>query len=95
VTQFANGMLMMCFCVAALMFLRFWRRSRDRLFLMFSIAFWIMALNRLGLAYLVHGSIEHEHQHLLYVVRLLAFVMILAAIIDKNRTSRRGALPPM
>ena len=45
--------------VAALFFLRFWRQSRDSLFLWFSVAFAIDALTRLSLSL---GHISDEHQ---------------------------------
>lgn len=79
--DFLSGALMMACLVAGLLFLRFWRKSRDRLFLMFGIAFWILAANRFALV-ATHGD---EIRFFLYCVRLLAFLLILAAIIDKNR----------
>ena len=87
--EFIDGAIMMAFAVCGLLFLRFWRRSHDRLFVMFSIAFWILAVNRLFLALLAHDDAPaQEHQTLLYVVRLVAFTIILIAVIDKNRTVR-------
>lgn len=71
--------------VAGLFFLRFWKRSRDRLFILFALAFWILAGQRLALA-LTAKNIEDDT--IFYVVRLLAFVLILVAIIDKNRSSK-------
>lgn len=89
-THFLNGMLMMSFCVAGLIFLRYWRVTRDRLFLMFSIAFFVMGINRLFLDLLSSADGEvNEHQLVLYLVRLVAFGIILLAMIDKNRSSRQ------
>ena len=88
--QFFNGMLMMAFCVAGVIFFRYWRASHDRLFLMFSISFWIMAVNRLLLDYFTPpGTPPNEHRTILYVIRLMAFLLILIAIIDKNRKTRQ------
>ncbi len=78
------GALAMASWVAGLFFLRFWRVSRDRLFLFFGAAFWVFAANWVGLA--IYPS--EETRHYVYVIRLVAFVLILVGIIDKNR--RRG-----
>jgi hypothetical protein len=84
--QFVDGAIMMAFCVAGLCFLRFWRRTHDSFFLMFALAFWVMAINRLFLSWLATSSNPNdEHRVVLYGVRLLSFVIILVAIIMKNR----------
>ena len=44
------GALAMASAVAGLFFLRFWRETRDRLFAMFALAFWVLGVNWLGLA---------------------------------------------
>jgi hypothetical protein len=76
------GALAMGSWVAGLFFLRFWRVSRDRLFLFFCAAFWVLAANWFGLA-TIHPS--QETRHYVYLLRLVAFVLILVGIIDKNR----------
>jgi hypothetical protein len=75
---------MACF-VAGLFFLRFWRGTRERLFLFFAVAFWMMTAHWTGLAL---SSPDFEFRPLLYGVRLAAFVVILLAIVDKNRVPR-------
>jgi hypothetical protein len=82
VSQLISGALVMGYFVAGLYFLRFWRDTRDRLFGIFAAAFWLLAAQRAALALTTDPTGE---QLLLYSVRLLAFVLILAAIIDKNR----------
>jgi hypothetical protein len=78
---FLAGVLTMGQAVAALFFLRFWRDTRDRLFLFFAGAFALLAADRCMLALLdVHGGAELA----LYGLRLLAFLLILGAIVDKN-----------
>lgn len=84
--DFISGMILMGYLVGGIFFLRFWRDSRDRLFLMFGIAFFLLALQRLGL-YLNHSS--HESSTGWYFVRLAAFLLILLAIVDKNRGRKR------
>lgn len=71
-------------CLAlAVFFLRFWVRSRDRLFAMFSGAFAMFAINRVLLVMLVSSQ---ETDVLVYGVRALAFGLLLFAILDKNRS---------
>ena len=83
-----SGALIMANLVIGLFFLRFWKRTRDRLFAMFAAAFWMLALNRIILASL---DAQSEFRTPVYAVRLAAFVLILVAIIDKNRDrSPRG-----
>jgi len=68
---------------AALFFLRFWRQTRDRFFLAFALAFMLLAVNWLGLVFVAP---ETEARTWMYLVRLAAFVIILLAIWDKNRS---------
>jgi uncharacterized membrane protein len=76
------GALFAGYAVAALFFLRFWVSTRDRLFAMFSAAFAILAVQRVALA-LTRTVVED--QSAFYLLRLLAFIIILVAIVDKNR----------
>jgi hypothetical protein len=80
--EFLMGAIGMASIVAALFFLRFWRDTGDRLFIIFAAAFFLLAVTRLGLA-LSHHQVEVDTSW--YWVRLAAFVLILLAIIDKNR----------
>jgi hypothetical protein len=80
--DFISGAIAMGYLVAGIFFLRFWRDSRDRLFAMFGAAFFILALQRFGLEFVKDFP---EKEPLWYFVRLLAFVIIIAAIVDKNR----------
>jgi len=84
ITQFLWGMLTMAHLVAAVLLLRFWRISRDRLFLFFSASFATLALNWLGLA-LIHPA--PETQHFIYLIRLLGFLLLIIGIVDKNYRS--------
>ena len=81
-----SGMLVMGYAVAGLFFLRFWRETHDRLFGIFAAAFALLAVQRAALAL---SSDPTGDQLLLYGIRLLAFVLILAAIVDKNRGGAR------
>lgn len=84
-SQFLSGALVMSGWIAALFFLRFWRVTRDRLFLFFFLAFLMLALNWLGLAWLQPPD---EGRHKILLLRLLGFVLIILGVIDKNRRAR-------
>ena len=73
-----------CF-VVGLCFLRYWRSTRDRLFLFFMLSFWIEAANRVHMALTASWN-ESEPVH--YTIRLLAYALIIIAIWDKNRPGR-------
>jgi len=62
-----------------LFFLRYWRRTRDRLFFMFSAAFGLLATNWTLAS---HGGSLAPHA---YLFRFAAFVVIAIAVLDKNR----------
>ncbi len=81
-----SGALVMGYATAATFFFHFWRQTADRLFAMFSTAFVILAIQRLALALTTDVN---AHSIALYGLRLLAFLIILAAIIDKNRAAPR------
>lgn len=71
--------------VAGLFFLRFWRESRDRLFAFFGAAFWLLSLSWVLLALI---SPTEETRPYIYAIRLVAFLLMIGGMIDKNRTSR-------
>jgi hypothetical protein len=83
--QFLWGAASMVALAIGLFFIRFWRQTADRLFLLFSIAFWLLALNWIALAVVMP---ESEARHFFYVLRLAAFLLIAFAIIDKNRSAK-------
>jgi hypothetical protein len=86
-TEFMAGAVAALACVAGLFFLRFWRTTRDRFFGFFALSFFLMALQRALIALVPRAT---EHMASVYGVRLLAFVVILVAILDKNRARPRG-----
>jgi uncharacterized membrane protein HdeD (DUF308 family) len=70
---------------AGLFFLRFWRETKDRLFMAFSISFFMEGINRTALAL---SQSPQEGAAFFYLVRLLAFLLIFLAVADKNRAAR-------
>ena len=80
--DFVSGLITMGFLVSGLFFLRFWKRTGDLLFAAFALAFWMLAANQ---AFLVFVRIPLEERSWIYLLRLAAFVLILAAVALKNR----------
>jgi len=78
---FGSGLITMGFLVAGLFFLRFWRRTGDSLFAVFATAFVLLALNQAvaGLRDLGRDEIGW-----VWLLRLAAFLLIIAAIVRKN-----------
>lgn len=84
--EFVSGLVTMGFLVAALFFLRFWKQTRDGLFAAFAAAFALLATTQALLAF---SSMPVEERSPLYLLRLAAFAIIIAAVIAKNRKSAR------
>ncbi len=83
--QLLLGAVAMASFIIGLFFLRFWKNTRDRFFLFFASAFGLEGISRVLLG-LNQGS--NENEPLFYLIRLLSFMLILIAIIDKNRVDR-------
>jgi hypothetical protein len=82
---FLSGAVALGFFVCGLFFLRFWRRTRDQLFLAFALSFVLLGT---GQSILALASIPTEERGSIYLIRLAAFAVILAAILRKNRGAR-------
>jgi membrane-associated PAP2 superfamily phosphatase len=83
VVLFIAGAMSAGFAIAGLFFLRFWARTRDRLFAAFAAAFWLMALNQAIAGFSRHAHIENSAA---YLLRLAAFALIIIAVLSKNTT---------
>ena len=79
--EFLSGAVTMGFFIGAVFFLRFWRRTHDRFFFAFAVAFLLLALNQALAQWL--GAADERVMYT-YLLRVLGFLIILAAIIDKN-----------
>ncbi|MDZ4860634.1 MAG: DUF5985 family protein [Candidatus Hydrogenedentes bacterium] len=82
--QFLSGAIMMASAACGLYFLKSWTMSRDRLFFLFALSFWFLAVERWMLAVV---SPENEFRYYVYTFRLIAFAIIVVAILDKNRST--------
>ena len=84
--DFLSGAVTLAYVIAAFYFFSFWQRTHDRLFVSFALAFALLALNQL--AVFVIGAAD-ERGNYAYVLRVLGFGLILAAIVDKNFGRRK------
>jgi len=84
---FLLGLIAMASLTSGLFFLKFWRRTRDPLFLAFAVSFFIEAGNRAVVLNLPNPS---EASPWTYIVRLLSFAIILAAVVQKNYGKKPG-----
>jgi hypothetical protein len=81
IAAFLSGAVSLGFLVAALFFLKFWRRTGDGLFAVFAAAFVLIAANQ---AAPVLFGIPDEALGGVYLLRLAAFVLIMLAVLRKN-----------
>lgn len=82
-----SGAILMGCAVIALFFFRFWRRTGERLFGWFATAFLLLVVERV---IILTVAPEISHHPLFYCTRLVAFLCIVWAILDKNRTGGRA-----
>ena len=82
--DFLSGAVALGFAVSALFFLKYWRRTREELFLAFALAFVLLGLSQ---AVLALAALPTEERGSLYLLRLAAFLLILVAIWRKNSRS--------
>jgi hypothetical protein len=84
-----QGAVAMASLIASLFFIRFWRVTRDRFFLFFAVSFALLGVNRIMMGF---GDFTSEHEPYIYLIRLLAFLIIIAGIADKNRQPNKNKL---
>ncbi|MEP9359603.1 DUF5985 family protein [Sphingomonas sp. KR3-1] len=85
ILAFVSGATTMGFFVAALFFLRFWRNTEEELFLLFALAFGLLGFGHILLSI---GGVPAEERSWLYLIRLVAYLLILFAIVRKNLSAR-------
>lgn len=92
--EFVSGIYMATFAASGVFFLKFWRASKDRFFLLFCLACWLLASERVALLFVDGGyqaipEAVDEARSFVYIFRLFAYALILLAVIEKNRTPNR------
>jgi hypothetical protein len=80
--EYFAGAASISLLVIALFFLRFWKRTHDRLFLFFAAAFFILMVERIVRALM---TVDNEWAPYVYSIRLAGFVLIIVGVVDKNR----------
>lgn len=83
---FLSGMTTMGFVIASLFFFRFWRRTRDEIFVYFGASFCILAVSQ------AIGSLAEfagDERAWIYLLRLAAFALLIVGIVVKNVTTSR------
>jgi type II secretory pathway component PulM len=80
--HFLHGMVVMGAATSGLFFLRFYRQARDRLFVFLAVAFFILALHWTTIAI---WQPQAETKHWQFIPRLIAFLLIIVGVADKNR----------
>jgi hypothetical protein len=79
--DFLSGMITMGFLVSAAFFLRFWTRTKDKLFATFALAFFLLALSQALTSVL---NLPLEERSWIYLLRFGAFSLLIVAILRKN-----------
>lgn len=82
--QFFSGGMMVCTLFAGFFFLKFWNKTHEELFKSFAISFFLMCAERCVLSFL---GTQNEPSPLVYLIRLIAFLIIIFAIVKKNKES--------
>lgn len=82
INLFLHGTVAMGCAAVCLFFVRFCLRTGDRLFAFLAASFGLLTVERLLLAIV---PVADERRPWIYIVRLIAFVLIIIGILDKNR----------
>jgi hypothetical protein len=79
--DFFSGVITAGFVVCSVFFLRFWSQTKESLFLAFALTFALLAIAQ---AWLVFAGLPREEHSNIYLLRLLAFSILIFAILRKN-----------
>jgi hypothetical protein len=82
VASLLSGGLIMAYLIVSLFFLKLWRKSQDKLLLIFSGAFGLMALEKI---LQISLNLGNEALHRIYFIRFAAFSLIIIGVFLKNR----------
>lgn len=91
--EFISGIYMATFAASGVFFLKFWRASKDRFFLFFCLACWLLSAERVALFFVEGGystnPVVNEARTWVYIFRMFAYILIISAIVEKNRKANR------
>ena len=82
-----TGAISMAYLVAFLFFLRFWKTTGDMFFLFFAISFFMEGVNRAIAGY---TGAMFENTPVIYIIRLISYLLIIIAFVTKNLPSRKS-----
>ena len=87
--SFWAGIATATFLASGLFFLKFWKASSDRFFLYFAMSCFFLGTERILLLWLLPSTEANyrppEAQAWVYLVRMAAYILILYAVIQRNR----------
>lgn len=84
IQSFLSGAIVLAAWMISFFFFRFQKSTGDRLFGFFGAAFVLLGFERLAVEFM-----PGVFQSYVYLIRLVAFILILFAILDKNREEKR------
>ena len=93
--EFISGVYMATFAASGVFFLKFYRASRDVFFLYFCLACWLLSIERVALLFVEGGYAATptpsggEARSFVHIIRMIAFTLILLAVVKKNRGTPR------
>jgi hypothetical protein len=79
--DFLGGAVAMAAAIVSLHYLKAWKQSKDELFRLFSIAFFLFMIERIVFQV---AHVSNEKLPLIYCIRLLGFLAIVIGILQKN-----------
>jgi hypothetical protein len=82
---FLSGAIVLAAMMVAMLFWECRTKTQERLFGFFAIAFLLLGIERICTEF-----ISANPGSILYLIRLFAFLLILYAILDKNRTEKKS-----
>lgn len=82
--QFISGAVMFGCFTAAAFFFQAYRRNVDRFFALVALSFFILGIERLVLAI---ANEPESSSPLAYIPRLVAFALMVLAVVEKNRSA--------
>lgn len=82
---FLSGAIALAAVVIAMLFWECRTKTRERLFGFFAVAFFLLGVERVCTEF-----ISANPNSTLYLIRLFAFLLILYAILDKNRSETKS-----
>ncbi len=89
---FLSGICMITFAASGVFFLKYYKASGDRFFRLFSFACWFLAVERIALLFVTSQftsvpTPESKSESWVFIFRMIAFLLIMFAIYDKNKRS--------